>query len=51
MLDGTEIVEGIRAQVIDKDRQPRWNPATLEEVSPSDIDKYFDIDNYVKEQP
>jgi len=51
VLEGTEIVEGIRAQVIDKDRQPHWNPATLEEVSPSDIDKYFDIDNYVKEQP
>jgi enoyl-CoA hydratase len=29
--------EGVRAQVIDKDRAPRWAPATLEEVSPATI--------------
>ncbi|MFI6638093.1 enoyl-CoA hydratase/isomerase family protein [Streptomyces sp. NPDC050504] len=28
-----DLVEGIRAQVIDKDRAPRWSPATLAEVS------------------
>ncbi|MEV7617376.1 enoyl-CoA hydratase/isomerase family protein [Streptomyces sp. NPDC089799] len=27
-----DMVEGIRAQVIDKDRNPRWSPATLQEV-------------------
>lgn len=27
-----DLVEGIRAQVIDKDRQPAWNPATLAEL-------------------
>lgn len=27
-----DLAEGIRAQVIDKDRTPRWNPATLDAV-------------------
>jgi enoyl-CoA hydratase len=38
---GTEVVEGIRAQVIDKDRQPKWNPATLAEVTPASVAEYF----------
>jgi enoyl-CoA hydratase len=40
-LEGTEIVEGIRAQVIDKDRAPRWNPPTLDGVSRADVEHYF----------
>lgn len=41
---GTEIAarpdlrEGIRAQVIDKDRNPQWNPATLGEVEQAEVD-------------
>jgi enoyl-CoA hydratase len=27
-----DLVEGIRARVVDKDRRPRWSPATLDEV-------------------
>ncbi|MCU1549971.1 MAG: 3-hydroxyisobutyryl-CoA hydrolase [Glaciihabitans sp.] len=38
---GTEMVEGIRAQVIDKDRQPRWSPATLAGVARSAVEAYF----------
>jgi enoyl-CoA hydratase len=38
---GTEVVEGIRAQIIDKDRQPKWNPATLAEVTPAVVAEYF----------
>ncbi|WP_396667158.1 enoyl-CoA hydratase/isomerase family protein [Microbacterium sp. R86528] len=29
-----DLVEGIRAQVIDKDRTPRWQPASLGEIHP-----------------
>ena len=40
-LEGTEFIEGIRAQVIDKDRKPRWSPASLGEVERTVIDTYF----------
>jgi enoyl-CoA hydratase len=40
-LRSHDLVEGIRAQVIDKDRNPRWSPATLAEVDPAAIDAYF----------
>jgi enoyl-CoA hydratase len=29
-----DLVEGIRAQLVDKDRAPRWRPATLDAVTP-----------------
>jgi enoyl-CoA hydratase len=29
-----DLVEGIRAQLVDKDRNPRWQPATLAELGP-----------------
>ncbi len=41
VLEGTEIVEGIRAQVIDKDRTPRWSPPTIEQVTPQVVAGYF----------
>jgi enoyl-CoA hydratase len=36
-----DLVEGIRAQIIDKDRDPKWSPATLAEITPADIEAYF----------
>jgi enoyl-CoA hydratase len=36
-----DLVEGIRAQVIDKDRDPHWDPATLAEVPGSLVETYF----------
>ncbi|MFF3018566.1 enoyl-CoA hydratase/isomerase family protein [Streptomyces sp. NPDC057939] len=40
-LSSHDLVEGIRAQVIDKDRAPRWSPATLSEVTEADTARYF----------
>lgn len=40
-LSSPDLVEGIRAQVIDKDRNPRWAPATLAEVATAQVDAYF----------
>ncbi|MDT0445842.1 enoyl-CoA hydratase/isomerase family protein [Streptomyces johnsoniae] len=40
-LSTPDLVEGIRAQVIDKDRTPHWSPATLQEVTPSTISRFF----------
>ncbi|MCS0637462.1 enoyl-CoA hydratase/isomerase family protein [Streptomyces sp. LP05-1] len=40
-LTAPDLVEGVRAQVIDKDRSPRWSPATLAEVSEADVARFF----------
>ncbi len=36
-----DMVEGIRALLVDKDNQPRWNPPRLEDVRPADIESFF----------
>jgi enoyl-CoA hydratase len=40
-LSSHDLVEGIRAQVIDKDRNPKWSPSSLAAVTQADIDAYF----------
>lgn len=37
-----DLAEGIRAQVIDKDRNPQWSPATLAEVTGADVALAFE---------
>jgi len=41
MVDGSDFYEGVRALLIDKDQNPRWQPATIGEVSPAIVAKYF----------
>ncbi|ODN06385.1 3-hydroxyisobutyryl-CoA hydrolase, mitochondrial [Orchesella cincta] len=33
--------EGVRALLVDKDQSPKWNPSTLEGVTPDIVEKYF----------
>lgn len=40
-LRSHDFVEGIRAQVIDKDRNPKWSPASLAAVTTADVEDYF----------
>lgn len=40
-LNSPDLVEGIRAQVIDKDRNPRWSPADLSEVTEEAVAAFF----------
>jgi len=37
-LEHPDLAEGIRAQVIDKDRSPRWDPASLDGLEPDVVD-------------
>eukprot|EP00927_Polykrikos_kofoidii_P010778 TRINITY_DN14556_c0_g2_i1.p1 TRINITY_DN14556_c0_g2~~TRINITY_DN14556_c0_g2_i1.p1 ORF type:complete len:391 (-),score=71.32 TRINITY_DN14556_c0_g2_i1:397-1569(-) len=38
---GNDFNEGIRALLIDKDKSPKWSPASLEMVTQDLVDKYF----------
>lgn len=40
-LHSPDLIEGIRAAVIDKDRKPRWSIGSLAEVTDEAIDRYF----------
>jgi enoyl-CoA hydratase/carnithine racemase len=37
-----EVLEGVRALVIDKDNAPKWNPASLAQVTPGMVAHFFD---------
>ncbi|WP_369214090.1 enoyl-CoA hydratase/isomerase family protein [Streptomyces flavofungini] len=41
MLGAPDLPEGIRAQVVDKDRRPRWSPAELARVTDADVAHFF----------
>ncbi|TJZ44670.1 enoyl-CoA hydratase/isomerase family protein [Streptomyces piniterrae] len=40
-LHHPDFAEGVRAQVIDKDRAPRWTPASLGEVTDDEVAGFF----------
>lgn len=41
LLDEPDFAEGVRAQLVDKDRQPRWVPPTLDDVDPDRVASFF----------
>ncbi len=40
-LKSHDLVEGIRAQIVDKDRNPKWSPPSMEVVTATDVEAYF----------
>ena len=40
--NGHDFFEGVRAQLLDKDRNPLWSPARFEDVSDADVARHFD---------
>lgn len=38
----SETVEGIRALAVDKDQNPRWNPARIEDITPEMVAPFFE---------
>lgn len=41
VFTSAEFLEGVRAAIIDKDRNPKWSPPQLEDVTPGIVGKYF----------
>lgn len=40
-FDQGDIIEGVRALIVDKDKNPRWNPPTLSEVTAQRVADFF----------
>ena len=40
-LRSHDLVEGIRAQLVDKDRNPQWSPSALSAVTAADVEAFF----------
>ena len=41
-LRSHDLIEGIRAQLVDKDRNPQWSPRSLAAVTDADVAAYFE---------
>lgn len=41
VLRNHDFYEGVRAALVDKDRNPKWHPDTLGDVTEGDLDRYF----------
>ena len=42
VMEGHDFFEGVRAQIIDKDRKPQWRPSALDALGDADIAHYFE---------
>lgn len=36
-----DLIEGVRALIIDKDKSPRWHPPTLQALDAAHVDSFF----------
>ncbi|HZL40160.1 MAG TPA: enoyl-CoA hydratase/isomerase family protein [Pseudolabrys sp.] len=41
VIEAHDFYEGVRAVIVDKDNKPRWQPATLGEVSDAEVERHF----------
>jgi len=41
VIHGNDFYEGVRAVIVDKDNKPRWQPATLADVSETEVELHF----------
>jgi len=41
LFEDGEFIEGVRALIVDKDRQPKWSPPRLEDVRPELVAAYL----------
>ena len=41
VIHGHDFYEGVRAVIVDKDNRPRWQPATLADVSQAEVERHF----------
>ena len=42
IMEGDDFYEGVRAQIIDKDRAPSWSPAHIKDIRAADVASYFE---------
>mgnify|MGYP002652445201 CR=1 FL=1 len=40
-IEHAEFAEGVRAQLVDKDRSPRWRHARVEDVTRAEVEAFF----------